>query len=496
MWLYLQVPLADMRDFLPSTVPRLARPQWPNAQAPEFIRNFGGVRPRGKGGIGNWIGENDICGADNAIKFWRHPRLNLGINRSVSLQIQSRHLYADGQAVAKFDLIFRTLHRIPALGVSADEVCSALLALPAKVDLHDDSHNFMPLGSGKLRKRLAARYQISTARQSLREEALRCNGVRAGTPLIILQPYADELVRIPARARSILRDDYLGLYHWWHTGQFGEKIRVWAYTRGLSRDAADKGRVLRIYLDRLHAEHECLRCILGALSAGRLELEPGGERSQRLQLYLNESLSHISDYNHRAEKEFQTQEIGQLAYRAMYQASPGQQESLRLSIERSLQMLQAAQIRPQVYKKVEQHYRKCVFITGGNVTAGRSIMADMDSGDKYEIKGSIIGAAGPHAEGRVEASGASIVLGSQSTAQLAEELARLHSELLLVMDTDKADQYADIGKVATAQAAAKAGKLNEALAHLKKVGGWVVDVATKIGVTVAAAALKEAMGIK
>ena len=49
--------------------------------------------------------------------------------------------------------------------------------------------------------------------------------------------------------------------------------------------------------------------------------------------------------------------------------------------------------------------------------------------------------------------------------------------------------------VAQAQKAAEIGDGGGALKHLKSAGQWALDVATKVGVSVAAAALKESLKI-
>ena len=53
-----------------------------------------------------------------------------------------------------------------------------------------------------------------------------------------------------------------------------------------------------------------------------------------------------------------------------------------------------------------------------------------------------------------------------------------------------------MGAVASAVVVAKHGQGSKALEYLSKTGKWVLDVATKIGTTVAAAAIKESLGIK
>jgi hypothetical protein len=81
-------------------------------------------------------------------------------------------------------------------------------------------------------------------------------------------------------------------------------------------------------------------------------------------------------------------------------------------------------------------------------------------------------------------------------AQIAEELALLRKSLRKENSADEVDRDSDIGAVATAEKAARAGDATTMLQHLKMVGAWVFDVATKIGVNLATAALKQAADLK
>ena len=85
-------------------------------------------------------------------------------------------------------------------------------------------------------------------------------------------------------------------------------------------------------------------------------------------------------------------------------------------------------------------------------------------------------------------------LGGTDPARLAAELSALREALL--KEAKEADQYAVIGTVASAETEAKNGNGPRALEYLSKAGSWALETASKIGVTVAAAALKEALGIK
>jgi hypothetical protein len=77
--------------------------------------------------------------------------------------------------------------------------------------------------------------------------------------------------------------------------------------------------------------------------------------------------------------------------------------------------------------------------------------------------------------------------------QLTNELTLLRSAL--VEQASEPDHFIALGEVAAAEKAAGSGDGPNALQHLKNAGAWVWDVATKIGVGVATAAAKNALGI-
>ena len=114
-------------------------------------------------------------------------------------------------------------------------------------------------------------------------------------------------------------------------------------------------------------------------------------------------------------------------------------------------------------------------------------------GDKYEVGQAA--AVGPHAH-------AHDITFNQiwnqnkdklPLANLSRELVALRNELNKTATT--AEHFSEIGAVATAEIEAQKGDGPSALSALKKAGKWTLDVAEKIGVGVATAAIKTACGL-
>lgn len=115
---------------------------------------------------------------------------------------------------------------------------------------------------------------------------------------------------------------------------------------------------------------------------------------------------------------------------------------------------------------------------------------------RYNVSNSQVGAIGPNAivhdlqfQQRVEQLCQSIDL-----KVLSEQLDQLRSEL--AKSATERDHYAAVVAISDAAADARAGKGTDALSKLAQAGMWAFDVATKIGVSVAAEAIKVALGMK
>jgi hypothetical protein len=78
-------------------------------------------------------------------------------------------------------------------------------------------------------------------------------------------------------------------------------------------------------------------------------------------------------------------------------------------------------------------------------------------------------------------------------ASLAQELSRVRSAMRQEASTPEHDMA--IGKVATAETCAKKGDGEGTMQHLKDAGKWALEVATKIGTSIAADVIEKAIGL-
>jgi hypothetical protein len=83
--------------------------------------------------------------------------------------------------------------------------------------------------------------------------------------------------------------------------------------------------------------------------------------------------------------------------------------------------------------------------------------------------------------------------GSISLTDLAQQLSLLRTQLRSHATT--AEQDAAVGAVASAEMAARNGDGPKAFQHLRDAGKWTLDIAIKLGTEVAAAAIRQSLGL-
>lgn len=131
--------------------------------------------------------------------------------------------------------------------------------------------------------------------------------------------------------------------------------------------------------------------------------------------------------------------------------------------------------------------------TSVNITA-RGVQVMPNSRDVYNISGAT-GAVGPGATSHgatQQFNQGSSILGADPEA-LVRELAELKVQLL--HDASGADHYHAVGEIDDAIKAAEESNEAAVSRHLKAAGRWALEVATRIGTSAAAAAIKTALNL-
>jgi hypothetical protein len=109
LFVVVQLPFADLRSLIGPASGRLDRPSWPLVEPRvDFVRSFGQISPRRRGGVAEWAGEEMFCRANSAVRFPNHLRkVQLGAAPlAANIDSVSRRFNSDG-TVARFEACFQ-----------------------------------------------------------------------------------------------------------------------------------------------------------------------------------------------------------------------------------------------------------------------------------------------------------------------------------------------------------------------------------------------------
>lgn len=466
----IQFPLADSRRFLDVETHKLNRPPWPTP-IPDyhFVRSFGIVRRRWRGGLTGWIGESEVCEAVKALRFDRVARFVDRTGEPLWLGIAFRRFYFDGLAIGKYEvgIVVPDLQESwrDQYGLSEiEDIFFHILHLP--VVIRNPAGESIECKLGEAGKYLGRLYTLSTSRVSGLKGLKHPDWwVRACSPVIFVvhdqQEFSDG-DKLPFRGKIIPIDKNLliRLSHQflWFRGRY---LPLWIAREGYF--TRHEVRKLRIYLLRLHAERQCLKAILDNISCGRVVPSAATETSEALQEYLNSATRRISILEAKS-SDFAETGISEIAYKAEDYVEPGWRDTL-------LETLERLNVRHNVKKKV------------------------LDFANKIEIKELVVGIQ--HKIEHVNHLDFNMVWNDYSSKIDLQQLSRELSELRVALkDTAKtAEQDCAIEEVASAEVAAKNSEGPAVLRHLSKAGTWVLGVAEKIGTAIAVDAIKAALGM-
>lgn len=393
MLISIQFPIADSRGFVSNTG-RLLKPGWPlPTPDEEFVRSYGPIRIRPRGGLSGWVGENEICEASRAVRLSRSLSItSRSPAATLPLRVAFRRFYSDGLAAGKFELALATPYRKP-LTVGKQDAKSFVerfLNLPVRISQANGS--FIESSLAQSGEHLAQSYLSATTRNRCPEELERWL-VRTGPPLLFMECDSQDIMELPYFVRHVeLPDEFdFELYHCLVPFR-GGTIRMWLLEKYdhehtvLDSNRLGASRRLRIYLQRLNAEHECLRLVLRNMMAKSLKVPPRSAASNALQYYLNEATKRIGVLEAKTSHQFDD-DISNIARESMNLMNPGQLDALS-------RVLYSLDLRNNLLRKLEDYAEKW-----GSVTIIENVEQNQ-MGDVFkDINQSIIATRGSIADG-------------------------------------------------------------------------------------------------
>lgn len=155
-------------------------------------------------------------------------------------------------------------------------------------------------------------------------------------------------------------------------------------------------------------------------------------------------------------------------------------------------LLTAGKLSPEMYRQQRIAFERQTVVQPHTTVNVRTEGGPLSMGDLYSISGGQQGAVGKDATNYGSMQQVSLPPGTD-VGRLILELTRLKGELL-----KQASSSAELHAVAEIESAKKSLEVADepaVLGHLQKAGRWALDIAAKIGVPVAEAALRSAMGV-
>ena len=456
MVLFIQYPICDTRGFIPDSG-KLSQPTWPSPISfKNFVKFTGQVVPRASGGVAGWLGEDVICRITNAIRFrQRFP------HRAVS-----SHLYHDGLAVSKYEFVFACKIADQNIVKNIDSVLCSTLRIKT------DGHNSVVCRLSELIPHLKKLYFVSTTRSTLLNREVEKHIIPCKPIILIYAKNSHYDLPRTAKKKTLGQGDSF-IAHWWYKFE-GIPYRLIFIYHNSNYYSNELLRGIRISLQRLHTEYECLQTSINSFVSGKFSLTKGSKESDLFQHYINSATKRISKDNRALGKHALESEIDAFSKYSFEKITPGQYQSMMATIKNH-------QFRGQIESKIYNHLR--------DISDEKNVIV---MGDQYINKGNA-GYVGR--DGKIENTTINQVdnktINEIDLVKLGEELTKLRNELNTL--ARKPEQFSEMGEIASAEVAAKSGDRSKVLKHLCKAGQWALDVATKIGVTVAAAAIKASM---
>ncbi len=293
MFLAIQFPFADARGFLDEGGGRLSRPAWPLVNPGyDFLRSSGLVRPRRRGGVSDWAGEEIFSDAKRALRFEDHLGTKwycLG-SSSGNFKCAFRRFHSQG-TVARFEIGLR-FSADKAVGDPILPFLRDVLTMPVIVPDIDGNVPHQPsIQLALAGQKLAKHFLVSTTNH----KCMQTNAMpqtwwfTCGNLGIIVEYFGD--LELPPHTRHVINISgaQISLSHTWLA--IGKcRCSVW-FMHNSSADR-ETARRLRIHLTRLHSERECLKIILSHLGdKTRFDLKKYDASSERLQHYLKDAVN-------------------------------------------------------------------------------------------------------------------------------------------------------------------------------------------------------------
>jgi len=290
MLVAVQFPLADIRGFLTEETRRISSPDWKNPLVQNFVRSFGGLRPRLKGGLTEWPNEEMFCAANGAPKFV--PPLYSRFSQSAGFtrgRCAFRRLFSNGRGLTRVEIGFSIDHafdRVPEMAVlkAVDDVLSLDVRIPS------EDGNFRDCKLSESASSLAKHYlRASTRTKPADQFKPKPSWVTAGEPLAFVELTGVPIDPVGRDLRPVPLPSTDSKLYYTPTLHRGQRIGVWVLSSA-ARPASgtdDMPRQVRLHLLRLHAERQSLKLVFNYIDNKVIPVQARQTEGDALQDFLN-----------------------------------------------------------------------------------------------------------------------------------------------------------------------------------------------------------------
>ncbi|MFK5984030.1 MAG: hypothetical protein QM479_01210 [Pseudomonadota bacterium] len=303
MFTVFQIPIIDVRQYIPGNTARLNRPSWPIPEPEsEFIRQFGIIKDRNRGGISTFAGEEIFCQARHAIQLDNKAGIIVEKQKLfyVFHNLFLRRFYFEGRSVAKLELGFNQSKRVGKVNRQESDwfktisSFSEALCIVSPRNIHETVK--CPLICAG--EALSSLYLKSTTVKTKEILELQSWWISSGEPILLFEYKETKGGTWPSVCKKIpinLKGINLGYQR---VNVPGKKLHIWYIEKSLNiKYKLSDIRNLRLHLLRFHAEIQSLKRVLRLISQKKIDIIRGDPSTELLQQYLQDTLTLISKKN-------------------------------------------------------------------------------------------------------------------------------------------------------------------------------------------------------
>jgi hypothetical protein len=295
-------------------------PGWPQPQPDrDFVRAAGAIKEDSTWGLEGWISERYYCQAKRAIRFHEFPSIRFSTRhiagrspKHMQLRVSKRSFFFDGMAVAKLEITFSSVTQVnleerTCVSELIDRLANIKLSLPVLVGSQSDNrfeYHTIALAGASISRFLTA---ATSSRSGLSTFEQNKRWLKPGKPILFLELDEQESVEVDShfQCAKLLYPWQMQLLHGRQRTMNRTDVPIWILRKSPGFQTRFSN-AARIFLVRLHCEHECIRATLDAIQRGEVYPPAHSAESDFLQQYLNDATRNIYNLN----KKFRTSSDG------------------------------------------------------------------------------------------------------------------------------------------------------------------------------------------